>query len=215
MLQYKVVDQPTLDLLNKINQSRLFNTYRLVGGTALALIHGHRKSIDLDFFGTEKIDSDDLLVFFKSIGKISEFKTSKKIDSLFLNDVKIDIVCYPYEWIDGPLIEENIRLASSKEIAAMKVAAIINRGTKKDFVDLNELLKIFSLQQIFDFYLQKFSDSSIFFALKSIVYFEDADEQEMPFMFDRIDWQTIKNNIKKAHAEYLLQKEGSSFNENN
>jgi len=93
------------------------------------------------------------------------------------------------------LIEENIRLASSKEIAAMKIAAIINRGTKKDFVDLNELLKIFSLQQIFDFYLQKFSDSSIFFALKSIVYFEDADEQKMPFMFKNIDWQTIKDNI--------------------
>jgi len=78
MLQYKVVDQPTLDLLNKINQSSLFNKYRLVGGTALALIHGHRKSIDLDFFGTEKIDSNDLLVFFKSIGKISEFKNIKE-----------------------------------------------------------------------------------------------------------------------------------------
>ena len=154
MLQYKVVDGPTLDLLNKINESNLFNNYRLVGGTALALIHGHRKSIDLDFFGTEKIDSEDLLAFLQTIGTVREFKTSKKIHSLFLDDVKIDIVCYPYEWIDAPLMEENVRLASSKEIAAMKVAAIINRGTKKDFVDLNELLKLFSLQQIFDFYLQ-------------------------------------------------------------
>ncbi|MCE2770890.1 MAG: nucleotidyl transferase AbiEii/AbiGii toxin family protein [Saprospiraceae bacterium] len=42
MLQYKVVDKPTLDLLNKINESVLFQNYRLVGGTALALIHGHR-----------------------------------------------------------------------------------------------------------------------------------------------------------------------------
>ena len=113
MLQYKVVDKPTLDLLNKINESVLFQNYRLVGGTALALIHGHRKSIDLDFFGNEKIDS------------------------LFLNDVKIDIVFYPYEWIDNPLVEDNLRLASSKEIAAMKMAAIINRGSKKDFIDLN------------------------------------------------------------------------------
>jgi predicted nucleotidyltransferase component of viral defense system len=208
MLQYKVVDRPTLDLLNKINESNLFNNYRLVGGTALALIHGHRKSIDLDFFGTEKIDPEDLLAFLQSIGTVREFKTAKKIDSLFLDDVKIDIVCYPYDWIDSPLVEENLRLASSKEIAAMKIAAIVNRGSKKDFVDLNELLKLFSLQQIFDFYLQKFSDSSIFFALKSIVYFDDADEQEMPFMFNNIDWQTIKDNIKKAHAEYVLQKEG-------
>lgn len=203
MLQYKVVDGPTLDLLNKINDSNLFNNYRLVGGTALALIHGHRKSIDLDFFGIEKIDPEVLLAFLQTIGTVREFKTAKKISSLFLNDVKIDIVCYPYYWIDSPLVEENVRLASSKEIAA-----IINRGSKKDFVDLNELLKLYSLHQIFDFYLQKFSDSSIFFALKSIVYFDDADEQEMPFMFNNIDWQTIKGNIKKAHASYMLQNEG-------
>jgi predicted nucleotidyltransferase component of viral defense system len=130
-----------LDLLNKINESNLFHHYRLVGGTALALIHGHRKSIDLDFFGNQKIDSEDLITFLHSIGNVREFKTSKKIDSLILDDVKIDIVFYPYEWIDSPLIEENIRLASSKEIAAMKIAAIINRGSKKDFIDLNEFYK--------------------------------------------------------------------------
>jgi hypothetical protein len=204
MLQFKVVDRQTLDLLNKINESNLFHHYRLVGGTALALIHGHRKSIDLDFFGNRKIDSEDLITFLHSIGNVREFKTSKKIDSLILDDVKIDIVFYPYEWIDSPLIEENIRLASSKEIAAMKIAAIINRGSKKDFIDLNELLKIFTFQQIFDFYLQKFKDSSLFFAVKSVIYFDDADEQEMPYMFHPITWQSIKENIKKAHAEYVI-----------
>jgi predicted nucleotidyltransferase component of viral defense system len=51
------------------------------------------------------------------------------------------------------LVEDNLRLASSKEIAAMKVAAIMNRGSKKDFIDLNELLKIFTLNQILDFYV--------------------------------------------------------------
>ena len=66
MLQYKVVDGPTLDILIKLNNSDLFKNYRLVGGTALALIQGHRKSIDLDFFGIEKIDSDELITFLKS-----------------------------------------------------------------------------------------------------------------------------------------------------
>ena len=94
MLQYKVVDKPTLDLLNKINESVLFQNYRLVGGTALALIHGHRKSIDLDFFGNEKIDTEDLLTFLQSIGIVREYKTSKKTNSLFLNEVKIYIVFY-------------------------------------------------------------------------------------------------------------------------
>jgi len=204
MLQYKVVDKSTLDLLNKINECVLFQNYRLVGGTALALLHGHRRSIDLDFFGNEKIDTEDLQTFLQSIGIVREFKTSKKIDSLFLNDVKIDIVFYPYKWIDNPFVEYNLRLASSKEIAAMKMAAIINRGSKKDFIDLNELLKIFTLNQILDFYLQKFSDGSLFFALKSIIFFDDADEQEMPFMFHNTSWQTMKKNIEKALADYLL-----------
>lgn len=207
MLQYKVVDGPTLDILIKLNNSDLFKNYRLVGGTALALIQGHRKSIDLDFFGIEKIDSDELITLLKSIGKLREVKTSKRIDSLFLDDVKIDIVSYPYEWIDSPLIEDNLRLASKKEIAAMKIAAIVNRGTKKDFIDLNELLDTFSLNEIIDFYIRKFKDSSIFFALKSVVYFDDAEDQEMPFMFNNITWQTVKDNIKKAHASYMLQNE--------
>ncbi len=203
MLQYKVVDQPTLDLLIKINDCDLFQNYRLVGGTALALIHGHRKSIDLDFFGNEKIDTFEMISLFKSIGIVNDVKSSKRIDSLFLNDVKVDIVHYPYQWIDEPLIEDNLRLATSKDIAAMKLAAITNRGSKKDFYDLNKLLQLFTLNQILGFYLEKFKDSSIFFALKSLIYFDDAEEQESPLMFDEITWDQVKKNIVDAHLEYL------------
>jgi predicted nucleotidyltransferase component of viral defense system len=203
MLQYKVVDESTLDLLIKINDCSLFEQYRLVGGTALALIHGHRKSIDLDFFGPKKIDTFEMLQFFKSIGDIQEVRSSSKIDSLFLNNVKIDVVNYPYPWIDSVLKNEKIRIASSKEIAAMKIAAITNRGSKKDFYDLNKLLEIFSLQQILDFYTKKFTNSSVFFALKSIVYFDDAEEQEDPIMFDLTSWNDVKVNIIKAQLDFI------------
>lgn len=203
MLQYKVVDKPTLDLLIKINNCALFQNYRLVGGTALALIHGHRKSIDLDFFGNEKIDTFEMISFFNSIGIVNDVKSSKRIDSLFLNNIKVDIVHYPYLWIDKPLVEDNLRLATSKEIAAMKIAAITNRGSKKDFFDLNKLLQLFTLKQILGFYIEKFKDSSIFFALKSLIYFNDAEEQESPLMFDDITWDQVKKNIVEANSDYL------------
>ncbi len=203
MLQYKVVDQPTLDLLIKINNCALFQNYRLVGGTALALIHGHRKSIDLDFFGNEKIDTFEMISFFNSIGIVNDVKSSKRIDSLFLNNIKVDIVHYPYLWIDKPLVEDDLRLATSKEIAAMKIAAITNRGSKKDFFDLNKLLQLFTLKQILGFYIEKFKDSSIFFALKSLIYFNDAEEQESPLMFDDITWDQVKKNIVEANSDYL------------
>ena len=144
-----------------------------------------------------------MISFFKSIGIVNDVKSSKRIDSLFLNDVKVDIVHYPYQWIDEPLIEDNLRLATSKEIAAMKLAAITNRGSKKDFYDLNKLLQLFTLNQILGFYLEKFKDSSIFFALKSLIYFDDAEEQESPLMFDEITWDQVKKNIVDAHLDYL------------
>ena len=88
MLQYKVVDKPTLDLLNKINESVLFQNYRLVGGTALALIHGHRKSIDLDFFGILNVEFDILIDELKTLGEVVLLKNSKNIHSLLINYIK-------------------------------------------------------------------------------------------------------------------------------
>jgi predicted nucleotidyltransferase component of viral defense system len=85
----------------------------------------------------------------------------------------------------------------------MKLAAITNRGSKKDFYDLNKLLQLFTLKQILGFYLEKFKDSSIFFALKSLIYFDDAEEQETPLMFDEITWDQVKKNIVDAHLDYL------------
>lgn len=117
-----------------------------------------------------------MMSFFNSIGSVNDVKSSKRIDSLFLNDIKVDNVHYPYRWIDDMLMVDNLRLATSKEIAAMKVNAITNRGSKKDFYDLNQLLQVFTLKQILGFYLEKFKDNSIFFALKSLIYFNDAEE---------------------------------------
>ena len=82
----------------------------------------------------------------------------------------------------------------------MKVAAIIGRGTKKDFIDMNRLLQIFSLKEILDMYMQKYPDGSLFIALKSLAYFEDAEADPMPFMFNETDWGVVKANIREAIA---------------
>lgn len=63
-----------------------------------------------------------------------------------------------------------MRLAEVKDIAAMKIAAIIEWGTKKDFIDIYFLLKIYSLKEIFKFYSAKYPDSSLFIALKRVVF---------------------------------------------
>jgi hypothetical protein len=85
----------------------------------------------------------------------------------------------------------------------MKLAAITGRGAKKDFTDLYFLLKQFSLNEMLELYDQKYADGSIFMVLKSLVYFEDAEKDEMPEMLDKVSWNQIKKTIIQKHKEYF------------
>lgn len=109
-----------------------------------------------------------------------------------LDGIKVDFVNYNYPWIDDAVEEGGIRLASDKDIAVMKINAIEGRGSKKDFIDLYFLLKHYTLQEIFDFYCRKYPENSIFRAILSLSYFDDADAQMMPVMFADSSWEDIK-----------------------
>lgn len=141
----------------------------------------------------------DLQEALQTVGTLTTLKDSKNIHIYSLNGVKIDIVNYTYSWLDDAIIKNDIRLASTKDIAAMKVAAIIGRGTMKDFVDIYYLLKKkYSMMDILNFYTQKYPDCSYFMAMKSLAYFDDADLDIMPYMFADITWDEIKEYIIKS-----------------
>jgi hypothetical protein len=124
----------------------------LVGGTSLALQYGHRDSIDLDFFGNQPIDEELFLSKLSLFGSVRWIKKSDNILICTVNDIKVDLVSYPYTWI-GPVIHVNkLRLASDRDIAAMKLNAIAGRGSKKDFIDLYFILQRFSLNEVISFY---------------------------------------------------------------
>ena len=200
MLQYQTIYPATLQLLKDLQLLELLKECRLVGGTALALQLGHRRSVDLDFFGTVPQTPDEPQDLLRENHDVTIVKESKNIHIYLIDGVKVDIVNYKYDWIDTPVEEDGIRLADVKDIAAMKVAAIIGQGTKKDFIDMNRLLQIFSLKEILDMYMQKYPDGSLFIAIKSLSYFEDAESDPMPFMFDDTDWGVVKANIREAIA---------------
>lgn len=201
MLQYQTLEPGTLQLLKSLQAIPLLQGLRLVGGTSLALQLGHRKSVDLDLFGDISADGIEIRDALEEHFNVSVFKESKNIKIYQVNGIKVDLVNYSrYPWIDKPVEEDGIILAGIKDIAAMKVAAIIGRGTKKDFIDMNRLLQIFSLKEILDMYMQKYPDGSLFIAMKSLAYFEDAETDPMPFMFDNTDWGTVKANIREALA---------------
>lgn len=105
---------------------------------------------------------------------------------------------YKYPWLDEVVLKQEIRMASFKDIAAMKITAVVGRGTKKDFIDIAFLLRHFSLDEILSFYSLKYNDGSIFMAMKSLAYFDDAENEPMPDMFVNQSWEQIK--------EYILSK---------
>ena len=204
MLHYETVDEGTLGLLKQLQSLDILSEMRLVGGTSLALQIGHRKSIDIDLFCILNVEFDILIDELKTLGEVVLLKNSKNIHSLLINDIKVDIVNYNYKWLTNKMTIDNIYFATIEDIAAMKLNAILGRGSKKDFIDLYFILKNYTLTTLMDFYIKKYHDGSIFLVLKSLAYFDDADEQEMPFMFHNTSWQTMKNNIKKALADYIL-----------
>ena len=203
MLSLQTVLPNTLELLKTLMQMPEFDNTRLVGGTSLALQYGHRRSVDLDFFGEISVDLDELTEALKDrVEHVVVGGHSRSIKAYFLNGVKVDVVNYDYAWIDSPVIEEGLRLASPKDIAAMKVNAVIGRGTKKDFIDIFFLLQHYSFSDLLKLYLQKYPDGSEYRALLSMAYFGDADQQPMPYMFDDVGWETIKQSIRREVEAY-------------
>ena len=203
MLSLQTVLPDTLELLRTLMQIPELGNMRLVGGTSLALQYGHRRSVDLDFFGETTENFDELTEALKEhIEQVVAGGHSKRIKTYFLNGVKVDIVNYDYVWIDDPVIKDGLRLASPKDICAMKVNAVIGRGTKKDFIDIYFLLKHFSFSDIMQLYHQKYPDGSEYRALLSMAYFDDADPQPMPYMFENAEWETIKQRIRQEVEAY-------------
>lgn len=202
MLHYETIDTPTLELLKLLQGIPVFSSLRLVGGTALALQLGHRKSVDIDLFGSLISDDFEITEALSSIKDVKRIHKTKNINIFSIGGIKTDMVNYPYPWIEDAVIKDNITFAGFKDISAMKLAAITGRGAKKDFIDLYFLFQMFTLEEMIGFYNQKYNDGSTFMMLKSLAYFEDAEVDEMPLMIKPIKWQTVKSQIIKILEKY-------------
>ena len=198
MLQTQTVVPELLELLKKVMSEELFKDYFLVGGTALALQIGQRNSIDIDLFGNCEINQPVFIDKLKNFGEVVVTQSTKNILITKVNGIKMDFVNYKYPILFNPLEIDNIRMLSSNDIAAMKLNAIAGRGSKKDFIDLYFLLKKFSMKEMIGFYNQKYNDGSEFMVTKSLSFFEDAEEQLSPIMFDEtFSWEKCKQKIEE------------------
>lgn len=199
MLQTRTIEPGTLGLLNQLMSMPSLDQFSLVGGTALALQLGHRLSIDLDLFTLLPFDKNELVEVLTEEFEVSVESEGTTMLITNLNGVKVDFVRMSYPLLFPALNIEGIRMLELRDIAPMKLKAVTQRGSKKDFFDIFFLLDRLPLTDMLQLFLEKFKQHEIFHVVKSLTYFEDAEKQPDPLVFDKsVSWQVVKTVVRKA-----------------
>lgn len=187
-------------ILALLGKSGLFDKSYLAGGSALALHFGHRYSVDFDFFSLEKFDPRGLSQKLKQIGSFQE-TTAKGISLIGeFNQIKLSYFQYNYPVLVKFKKFLAVNIAAVEDIAAMKIVAIMDRGTKRDFVDLYEIINQGrSIDEILKYYDKKYKSlkENQYSIIRSLQYFDDAEDSDMPKMIKPVSWTEVKAFIVK------------------
>ena len=191
-----------------LSQPPELHSFYLAGGTALALHLGHRVSADFDFFREESFNPQWLLEQLPAPPRIAVLQEARDTLTVEFRGVKTSFFAYRHGLI-RPLEtgELPVRLASSPDIAAMKLAAIAGRGSRKDFVDLYFICReCFPLKEAFTYLQTKFTDQEydLYHILRSLTYFADAEGEPMPAMHRPVTWDEIKRFLTSEAARLRL-----------
>lgn len=199
------IDNRQLLLIDSLaNIPDIAHRFYLAGGTALALQYGHRTSIDLDMFSQKPFDGGTIADTLVEIGGQIIMEETGAVHAV-VNGVKVSFLYYPYPLLK-PLKEfHGIPMASTEDIAAMKAVAISQRGDKKDFFDMYEILKTITPADLKKLLLSKFSQARIncYHIIKSFFYFDDADRQPDPLSLNGTTWEQVKNYFIEREEELM------------
>lgn len=200
MLYKETVSPILLEVLKRLQAFPEMKDFVLVGGTALSLQIGHRKSVDIDLFTNGDFPAEMLPDFLKE-NEFSFYQQSRFKGGLFghIGDIKVDFIRHGYPWLKPWLEEEGIRLASLEDIAAMKLNAITGSGSRlKDYVDICFLSAYLTLNEMLSCYQKKYPDVNGVMALKSLCYFEDIDfSPGIDYVVKEITWPVVEQRILK------------------
>ena len=179
-----------------------FNQFNLVGGTALSLQIGHRISIDLDLFSNQDFNNATIINALEPLGELTVLVDNPPFLQMRLDDVKLDFLKYPYPFIQNYTEIEGVRLVSIQDIGTMKLNAVARRGAKKDFFDLVELLNHFPLEEMIEFFSEKYRSSDPITVIRSLAWFEDAEAEPDPISLREIDWPSVKRTLSRAVSTF-------------
>ena len=197
------------DVLSKLMTFEELKSFRLVGGTCLSFLLGHRISVDIDLFTDAEYNTID----FKIIDKLflNSFKYVEKGfggnnsigKSYYIGNNKTDVIKVDLFYTDSfvyPIVETNgLRLAQLEEIIAMKLEIVGQNGRKKDFWDLHELMEKFSWNEMLEFYKKRYPYSySRDEIIKKLTDFKEADSDLDPICLKNKYWELIKLDFEES-----------------
>ena len=178
-MHLEILNEKQLELLPLMATFR--REYYLVGGTAIALQIGHRRSVDFDLFKFAAINHKKNLDRIKQSG--FPYSVTRRVEeqmNLLVNNVKITFFQYPFPVTATKNVETYFRMPSLLQLSAMKAYALGRRSKWKDYVDMFFLLKDhFSISEVTicanNLFGELFSEKMF---RAQMCYFEDIDYSE-------------------------------------
>ena len=197
MLHRSAVPLNLLEVLLELQEKTAAAGFALAGGTSLALRLGHRISVDLDFFTAVPFEAPDMAALI-GIGPDCITGQAEGSLQLVINHVKVEFLRHAYPKLAADDLCEDISMYSLEDVAAMKLNAIANRGSKKDFYDIAALLERFPLEAMIRGYQAKYRPASLMMVIRSLAWFDDADAEPPPVSLRHEEWPAVKETISAA-----------------
>jgi len=201
----ETVDERVERTLGELHGVPVAARFYLAGGTGLALHLGHRRSADLDFFLGEDFDVETVLQKVQQLEGFSLVSKSPGTIYATVRQTKVSFIAYAYPVLFPFTQFLGANVADPRDIGCMKISAIAGRGTKRDFVDLHVLSQRYGLDQLLAWFKEKFARTnySMVHVLKSLAYFEEAEQDPMPDMLMPLSWDEVKRFFTREAARLL------------
>ena len=201
----KVLSKSAWAVVRKLVIADLMQTWVLAGGTGLALQLGHRVSNDLDFFTEEAFDAHAFRVILERLGRLHI--QAQDADTLHtqLDEVRLSFLRSEAPFLFQASEYRGLRIADPRDIAAMKIVAIGGRGSRKDFVDLYAYLEAGGdFLALIEILRRRYAKTSFneMHLLRSLVYFDDAEQEPMPKMIHRTSWSEMRSRLEKEARRF-------------
>lgn len=204
-LHEEVLSPETAALFACLGRQHGSGAFYLAGGTGAALQLGHRLSADLDLFSERPWSWEHLAPVLSACGPV---EVDRQEDGTFVGSadgVRVSFFHYPYVLLEEPVTTRfGIPVAGLLDIACMKLVAVSQGGSRKDFVDLYELGRAgVGVREVMAALPRKMPAVELnrVHVLRSLAFFEQAEAEPHPLMLVPYDWPTVREYcLRQADA---------------